>query len=116
MNAQGITVGVGVSLPPGFAVFRADVGDEGVAELGTDTGVEAKEVVVGYNIVEALESGCCGYITAGFVRTEIEEIMVVDFVVVAAADGDVTLAIDEGVVAEDVLVAFDAEKFVLTIT
>ena len=45
-----------------------------------------------------------------------EEVVVVDFVVVAAANGDVTLAIDEGVVAEDVLMAFDAEKFVFTIT
>ena len=115
MNAQGITLGVGMILPPGFSVFRADVGDEGVGKLGGDTGVEAKEVVVGYNIVEPLESGCSGYIAARFSRAKVEEVVVVDFVVIAAANGDITLAIDEGVVAEDVLMAFDAEQFVFTI-
>ena len=108
-------MGVGVILPPGFAIFRADIGNEGVGKLGGDTGVEAKEVVVGYNIVETLESGCGGYIAASFSRTKMEEVVVVDFVVVAAANGDIALAIDEGVVAEDVLVALDAEKFVFTI-
>jgi hypothetical protein len=65
--------------------------------------------------VETLESGCGGYIAASFSRAKVEEVVVVDFVVVAAANRDVTLAIDEGVVAEDVLVAFDAEEFVFTI-
>ena len=64
VNAQSITVGVGVVLPPGFAVFWADVRDKRVGKLGSEAGIEAKEVVVRYNIVKTLEPGCGGYISA----------------------------------------------------